>query len=511
MTEVFVDSLFNESFFLKKIGYASYTENGALSHSLIDPELKKEGIMGLFYKSIRDIDYSILDQYLKKASKEDTIMAIIITFYIRDCRGGKGERTLGRYCFKYFATNHKDQFIKVLKEIPEYGRWDDLIMLIYVEDVKHMIFDILSDRLKEDMTLMNSGKPVSLCAKWMPTENHRIDKLYKFVRQYTKYHKISIRTYRTMIISPLRKYIDIVERKLCAKDYINIDYSKVPSCTMHKLAKAFKKNDEERFSKWKSDLAKGTNSAKVNAGQLFPYEIIRNYMFIHNDINELYEAQWKQLVKDNSGIYNNSLVVCDVSGSMCNSSNSSNPNIRPIDVAISLGILIAENAEEPFKNRLITFTKDPEFINIENKKTLLDKIRHISKAPWGMNTDLQKTFDVILTVAKFSNTLPENMIKRLYIISDMQFDIATNNTSTNFKSIKEKFRNAGYKLPQIIFWNVAGCDDVPVTIHETGTALISGFSPSIMKYISADDITPWTVVLDTLNNERYSRLKALLR
>lgn len=489
---------------------STHTANGALSNSLIDPSLQKEGLIGLFYKSVRGITNETLELYVKKACDEDINKAIALVFYIRDCREGKGERDIARKCFNIIAKEYHEKLLKVIYLLPEYGRWDDLILLSEIKDFEKCVFDIVYNTLNKDLLLMSEKKPVSLCAKWCPTESHKIDKSSKFIGKFTKYHKISRKYYRQHYLTPLRKYINIVESHLCKKDFETIDYSKVPSCAMNKLSKIFEKNDNVRFIEWKTGLK--TGDTKVNA-KLFPHEIVKKYMN-NNDyfcditnVDELCEAQWKEIVKNANELQNleHSIVVCDVSGSMFGGNK-----VLPIHVSVALSLLIAEITKPPFQDIVITFSGDPEYYQIKSK-LLYEKINEIMKINWGASTNIQKVFDLILDTGKLNQIPNENMPKKIIIISDMQFNYASENT-TNFEEIKNKFYKNEYTMPQLVFWNVNGVfTDCPVTIDEQGTVLMSGYSDIILKYLTDGiECTPWSILLNTLESSRYSKIVDIL-
>lgn len=508
-TNSFLTALNTESFryYGLQSHNSTYTANGAKSNAFADETLKWEGMIGLFYKSVRGLDNSTLLTYLKKAIDETAIGAILLVFYIRDCRGGKGERDLARTCFNYLCSDVRTIPLmrKVLHELPEYGRWDDLVVLFNNQEFKKEIIHLLKNRLDQDLLLMNESKPISLLSKWMPTEKHAVDKKINFTKPFLQMLNMSPRQYRMLYLSPLRKHLDIVERNICAGLWGNIDFSKVPSCAMHKLAKAFAKHEPERFSEWKKGLEKGIT--KVNAGQLYPHEIVKTYL--KSDTHDLLlEAQWKEIVKQTNelGVLSNSIVVCDVSGSMYNSGQ----NVQPIEVAISLGLLIAEVTKEPFSNNMITFSDTPEFVKVVGKD-LVDRINTTKSIKWRMSTNIQSVFDLVLE-SSIRHRVPKcDMPSRIFIISDMQFNEACSN-HTNYQVIKQKYNNAGYDMPQLVFWNVAArTNDYPVQITDGGTALISGFSPSILKYICETKVfTPIGVLQTVLNSDRYKRLRDLL-
>jgi hypothetical protein len=274
---------------------------------------------------------------------------------------------------------------------------------------------------------------------------------------------------------------------------------------MHKLSSAFEKHDPQRFSEWVKSLA--TGAAKVNAGQLFPHEII--YAMTKSASSDtaqhlLFEAQFAELIKKYSadGMFSNTLAVCDVSGSMSNSRSSTGAN-TPINVCIGLGLIIAALTEQPFTGKVITFSNNPVYVDLSKCKSLYEKLNMLKNAQWGMNTDLQKVFDLILSTARSENIMQQDMPRRIIIISDMQFDMAQQG-HTNYDVVREQYRQCGYELPTIVFWNVnAKYSDFPISATDKGI-LISGYGPSILKYIYQDKLTtPLDVLNEVLYAERY--------
>lgn len=508
------------------------TENGALSNAIVDPTDEYEGRLGLFYKSVRGVDKDTLSKYLTKALKENRTDTIILAYHIRDCRGGKGERDLGRNAllkvFTYLWDLHNNpplslininiqEYIELYRELlcqlADYGRWDDLIWIYgnwnkaeSNERPRHMIFDLIRQRLESDLQSFKSNTPCSLCAKWLPTEKHKLDRETNFVSEFCKYTKISPKKYRKEFIVPLRKYIDIVERNICSGNWNIINYSTVPSCTMQKLKKAFAKHDPERFNEWVSQLESG--KTKVNSTQLFPHQLVHEYMSNNCQFDRLLEAQWRNFVDQarQSGTFENSLVVCDVSGSMMFGCGSNiDGQSAPINICLALGVLISQVIAPPFNGKVITFSNKPQYVDLSQELTLSNKLNFLKRAHWGMNTDFQKIFDLILTTAQ-ANKIPESqMPKRLYVISDMQFDQASSkNDKTNFDVIRNKYSNHGYQLPEIVFWNVNGkCTDFPITRFDHGL-LVSGFSPSVLNFIYKNgDCTPVGLLKTVINDSRY--------
>lgn len=524
------------------------TWNGAVSLYTPDMTGRTSGRMGLFFKSVRDLSVIRLYEYLREAANENLIDAFLLAFHIRDCREGKGERSLGRRALVWLFLNYPSEFSRVAHLIAEYGRWDDIIELwpgvLDLTDLQHArsnwcaniedetslehlrelqssFVSLMARQLVDDRAKMEAGEPVTICAKWSPTEKDSYDRKYKTVQTLCNSMKINPAAYRKQYTTPLRAYLKIVERYMCDNHWEEIQFSKVPSCAMKRLKKAFHKHTPELFSAWKQKLQKG--EVTVLARQLYPHELVHEVR-VKNAADIVCEAQWKVLEDEvkKLGVLNNAICICDVSGSMSNwgfsSFSSKNPSFSPMDVSIALSLIVSNAVVGPFHNHVITFCENPNFHVVKNG-SLYDRFKALSNSPWGTSTNLQGVFDLILNQARKHKLSPEDMPKRLFIFSDMQFDQATSNTAygqnipkTNYEVIETKYAKFGYTRPQIVFWNLAGSStDFPVSVDDQGTALISGFSPSIMKaLLNGRDYSPYTVLRDTLDAERYSPVRSAL-
>jgi hypothetical protein len=349
---------------------------------------------------------------------------------------------------------------------------------------------------------MNRGEACSIAAKWAPSEGDSLDRKYSVVQELCKVLDRSPRLYRKTIISPLRGYLDIVERRICQGDWTDIDYSRVPSCCMNKLKKAFERHSPENFDDWLNKVKIG--KSKINAKQLFPHQLVSQYMYTgRNTISKIIELQWKVLVDKTRelGIFDSSIVVCDVSGSMYNGET-----IKPIWVSTALGILISTVTRAPFTNNLITFETSPKF-KILQKRTLFDQVQEVLNMSWGGSTNIQEVFNVILRTAHRHKLTREELPKRVYIISDMQFNQADDsNSRTNYEAIVNKYKKYNYQVPQLVFWNVNGSssDFVAQTNHKN-IIMISGFSTDILKSVlNLGEFSPVSALISTLDDERYA-------
>lgn len=420
-------------------------------------------------------------ELFKKAFAEDNEKAVRILFYLRDVRGGQGERDLFRICLEWLGEEEPEVFEKIVNFVPEYGRFDDLFF------DNNECFAILKNTLVKDET----SETPSLLAKWLPTINASSSKTKakaKWMAKKLGYTSISYRK----TLRDIRKKLAVVEEKMSAKKWGEINYSAVPSQASRIYKNAFSKHDEERYGKFIEKATKG--EVKINASTLYPYQI---YNSVNRDYSETLEALWNQLPDYTQG--KNALVVADVSGSMSGD---------PMSVSVSLALYFAERNKGQFKDYFITFSGNPTLQKVTGKN-LRDKMRSLERADWEMNTDIQKVFDLILNTGLQNSVSQEEMPETIYIISDMEFDQATQSgrRKTNYDAIREKYLSSGYKLPNIVFWNVnARGGNLPVQQNENGVAMVSGFSPVIFK-MAIENKTPEQVMLDTINSERYNKIK----
>ena len=445
---------------------------------------------------------SIVPLYLR-ALEEDPETALRILFNSRDIRGGQGERNVFRHLLLNTPFEIRE---KIISLIPIYGRWDDLFVLDGCIDWNRVVNFVIS-KLSHDND--PETEHPSLLAKWMPSINASSKKTKALGKQFAKRMNLSEKEYRVMLTN-LRKKIDLVEHKMCSNNWPEIDYSKVPSKAGLMYRKSFIKHDLERYNNFMLSAVKLEN--KVNASALYPYEIAEKVTQAYGSVDPTEElvlqALWQNLPDYMEGKSFKGLVVADTSGSM----TSTMGNVKPIDVSISLAIYIAERNAGVWKNKFITFSENPEMQTIIGD-TIVDKIKNLSKADWGYNTDLIAVFKSILKAAKADSVAPEDMPEKIFIISDMQFDQACNsNTRTNFEQIKKNYAKYNYKMPDLIFWNVNGSANVPMTIHDTGTCLVSGCSPSILSAVlSGEVISPIDILKQAVYTERYDPVGEAIR
>ena len=435
-----------------------------------------------------------------KAFLENPQTALKILFWARDVRQGAGERRVFRTILAHLAERNPDLFTqKLVAQIPEFGRWDDLFVF-FGTAVERQAANVIENALQQND---------ALCAKWMPREKGAKSHIARALRRHMG---MTPRAYRKALSS----LTTVVETQMCNKEWDDINYSHVPSQAMRIYKNAFRRNAPEAWSGYMSQLASG--ETKVNAGAIHPHQILgpyiecssnrTSYRYDYNsyytteiqEIPQIVEEQWNALPNWMISNKGSILPVVDTSGSMYG---------LPIQVAVSLGIYIAERIAGPFQNHFVTFSDRPKMQKMTGE-TLRQKLTSVCSAEWGMSTNIVGTFKAILHHATTSGATAKDMPKTILILSDMEFDAATNNyiNESAMQTIRRQYSEAGFVLPNIVFWNLnARLGNVPVRFDEQGTALVSGFSPTIMKSIlSTDSFTAESIMRMTIDAERYNNI-----
>lgn len=465
---------------LQKATNRATTENGgATNASTLNPCLD---FFALGASKRNDID-SVVRLFAKAYAKDKTT-ALRTLFYIRDIRGGQGERDIFRACMEELSAIDPAVADNMLEFIPEYGRWDDLL---YHRAANGVAVKIVKEQLLKDA---KTDTP-SLLGKWMPSENASSEVTRKAAQNWAKSLGLKPSQYRKML-SKLRTKIDILERKMSDKKWMDIKYENVPSQAFRKHTAAFDRNDHERYQEFIGAVNKGEK--KVNTSTVTTAEVIQN---VRRGDDDSANAIWKSL--DNFVPEDlNAIVVADVSGSMWG---------RPMDISTSLALYFAERNKGVFAGKFLTFSGNPRLMEVSGR-TLTEKLRNISCADWGMNTNIEKTFDVLLKAAVTSGDT-ENIPRVIYIISDMEFDqCATGADETAFENAKRKWNEAGLELPTVVFWNVnARSDNAPATKFDTNVTLISGSNQSAFRF-AMEGKTPEQLMHEVIDSERYARIKA---
>lgn len=486
------------------------TENGAVGYRTTGKKLLD---LNFGVASLRSASEQIIINKFMDAYWENPVLAIKWLFYVRDIRQGIGERRLFRTVLKHLAKDKPEVINYVFNYVPEYGRYDDLWCLLDT-DLKQSVISIVKEQITEDKTNMENGKSISLCAKWMPSENASSNETKRYATIIRKGLDMTSRNYRKML-SQMRKYIDVVECKMSAKQWDEINYEAVPSRANLIYNNAFLRNDEERRRAYLGALEKG--EAKINAGTLFPHDIVHKYCSYGwisrlNNYDAALEGLWNALPNTVKGA-ENTIVVADGSGSMmCNVGN--NTNVTALDVANALAIYFAERASGEFKDKYITFSSRPQLVDFSSAKTLRDKLQIALRHNEVANTNIEATFELILQTAVNNHMSQEDMPKNILIISDMEFDSAGGYyvNETLFTTIAKKYAAHGYKLPRLVFWNVnSRTGTIPVKENNLGVALVSGFSVNIVNMVMSNKIDPFECLLDVLNTERYQVIEDAIK
>lgn len=476
----------------------STTENGAIGY-----KTSGSALLDLNYQvsSLRHASENEIALLFDKAFSENKYYATKWLFFARDIREGLGERRLFRICCKRLYNLDKKIFYSNLQIIPEYGRWDDLISLIGLNDsVDEKIIGIIKNQLDFDITNHNFGtKPISLLAKWLPSENASSAKTKSLARKVRKLLNLTPKEYR-IILSTLRKDLRIVERDMCNNKWEEIDYEKVPSLANLKYNKAFSRHDPERRLQYLSSVSKG--ESKMNMKAATPVDVLSKYGRRPVDVDFTLELAWKNLKDVN---IEDTLVVADGSASMTWNAFG---KILPLTVANALAIYSSEHNSSIYQNKYITFSGRPQFVEFTDKMSLLDKIQICLKHNECSNTNIEAVFDLILKAAVDNHLEQSEMVKNILIISDMEFDRSQGYENRLnkplFEIIKKRYNDAGYKLPKLIFWNVnSRTKTIPVTENELGVVLVSGFSQNTLKMVMNNKFDPYEVLIDTLNSKRY--------
>lgn len=414
---------------------------------------------------------------------ENSDVALRIAQWARDVRGGAGERQLFRDILVHLEKKDPDAALALLRKIPEVGRWDDIF--VFTSPVlKSAAYTMLGDALRN-----KDG----LAAKWTPRKG-------KIAAEIRSFFGMTPKQYRKSLVALTK----VVETQMCANDWDNINFSHVPSVAARNYKKAFNRHTH-LFAEYVARLVKGDKTVKVNADAIFPHDVLKGiaHSYVKFDKTETDHviAQWAALpnyVGDAS-----ILPIVDVSGSMtCPAGRAS--NVRCIDVAVSLGLYLADKNKGVFKDTFLTFSDKPELVTL--KGNIVQKVDQMEKSAWEMSTNLHAAMKKILDVAVKGNVPDSDMPKMLLILSDMQFNQCARYDDSAMEMIERKYAEAGYTVPQIVFWNLNSSDNVPVKADKSGAALVSGFSPSIMKALLSADLdqfTPEGIMLKTVMVPRY--------
>lgn len=478
---------------LKQNSSLNRTENGAVTRTTTQSTLYDLFALGGAYRKRTDDEVITL---FSKALGENEEYALKCLFYLRDIRGGQGERRFFRVCIHWLACNHPAMIIRNLPYIAEFGRWDDYYALVDTP-IENQVFDFLKSQFDIDL----ESKTPSLLGKWLKRENTSSYKSRILASKTRRAFKMTHKQYR-QALSLLGSRINILETLMSQNRWDEIEFDKIPSKAGMIYKNAFARHDvtRERYVRFMTDKA-----TKVNATTLYPYDVVHRARQVSNygkiDVNDVerltIQKYWDNLKDFFDGCSFNGLAIVDTSGSMYG---------MPIEVAISLGMYCAERAKGPFANHFMTFSRRPCLQAITGVD-FVDKVHNLQSAHWGMNTNIEAAFDLMLNTAINSRCSQDDLPDALIVISDMEFDdcVVEYNAlkeGTLFEFIERKWNTAGYRMPRLYFWNVdARHDNIPMK-DNGNISFISGFSATLFEQV-LKGVTGYDLMMDKLNSERY--------
>jgi hypothetical protein len=491
------------------------TENGAIGYrttgkNLLDLHFATASLRGAS-------EQEIINRFVK-AYYEDKITALKWLFYARDIRGGLGERRLFRIVFEYLAKNNRElPMLKLIELIPEYGRFDDLFILVETTYCDAVI-GFIRQQLEADVIAYEQNKSISLAAKWLPSINASCEETRRRGKIIASKMGMSEKEYRKTL-SALRSYLNLVECKMSEKHYDEISYEAVPSKANLIYRNAFMRHDGKRRKEYLLSLQKG--NTKIHSGTLYPHEIVHAYMegYYLGTYDETLEELWRALENtvecdetdyDTKKCMENTIIVADGSGSMMTSIGGS--TCTALSVANALAIYFAERSSGRFKNQYITFSSNPQLVDLSSGESLREKLQIAHAYNEVANTDIYKVFQLILKTALTNRMEQWELPKNIVIISDMEFDGCAENASEKlFHQIAAEYKIYGYKIPRLVFWNVnSRTNTIPVKENALGVALVSGFSVNLFNMIVSNELDPYKGLLAVLNTPRYKVIDKIM-
>ena len=492
---------------LKKRENTSVTENGAIGYKTSNSALLD---LNFAVSSLRHSDEEEIIQLFDRAFYENKEHALKWLFFARDIREGIGERRLFRICYRRLADLDINLFYSNLNNIPEYGRWDDIISCIGINDeIDEYIKVMIQNQLSADLLDMKVKRPISLLGKWLPSENASSKNTKELAKIVRRLLGMTPRSYR-LLLSKLRKYIKVTEVYACSNKWGSIDYERVPSLANLKYKNAFLKHDKNRRMTYLESVGKGHNQMNMEVST--PVDIVSGYcngwMGV-GEYDQTLELAWDNL-KDIS--ISDTLVVADGSGSMLMNISG---KTTALDVANALAIYTSQHNNKPYNDKYITFSANPQFVDLSKADNLCEKLQIAQEHSEIANTNIEAVFNIILDVAIEKHISGNEMIKNILIISDMEFDEAQRSyfdkgkelTKPLFDEIKKRYKNAGYNLPKLIFWNVnSRTKTIPLIENELGVTLVSGFSQNVLKMVMSNKYNPYEVLMEILDSERYNAI-----
>ena len=499
---------------LKEHESITNTENGATAYNTTLLRAYDLFALGGAYRSRTDEE--VIDLF-RKAFNEDADVALKTLFYLRDVRGGQGERRFFRVAMKWLCQKHPKVAINLLNYIPFFGRYDDLWECGYGTRIFPSVISIIWETLQCDLIAYKKGEPVTLLAKWLPSENASSKHTKKMAKAITEGLGMSHKVYRKTL-SKLRERIKVVERLMSQGRWDEIKFEEVPSRAGMKYAAAFSRREmiKEQYRKFiKSD------DTKVHADVLYPYDVIRKIKLeehwdcktfkstysLNADVDrDVINKYWNNLPDYFNDKENSMLCIVDTSGSMRDGGNP-----QPTDVANGLAIYAAEHNKGEFANQFITFSSTPHFVKFTEDMDVIDKQMFICSKEEVANTDLLKTFELLRNIT-LKNNCADDLPESLVVISDMEIDFGSRFDSrdeaiTEMAGERMIWEEWGLKMPKLVYWNVCARNDIFLEDCGPDITFVSGCSPIIFKSLLTGK-TGLDVFKDmVINNQRYASIK----
>ena len=490
------------------------TENGAVAYkSTLNACLDAFSLLGTMHKSSDEEILKVFD----KAFNENPKLAMRLLFYVRDVRGGQGARRVFRTIMKHLAEFEPKLVIENRYNIAEFGRYDDFLCLLDTP-LRKEISDFLRTCVATDLiNIIGGGDTISLIGKWLPSENASSKESKRYAKMLIEDWKISPKSYRQMLVS-LRRKLNVVETDMSSGNWNSIKFDEVPSKASLRYTNAFFRHSSNNYIQFLKDVAAGRT--KINAATLFPVDIVKKITKmgwrtnVDDTQRKLYDAMWNALPNYFGDKEETGICVVDTSGSMYDGTS--------LEVALSLGLYCADKCKGPFKNHFITFSANPDLQEVRGRD-IVEKVRAMSCADWGMNTNIKAVFDLLLTTAVRHRCPQSDIPSKIYIISDMQFDEARrvrySSNETYLESLREEWSRYGYELPSIVYWNVRASKDggmFQTTYNGIDCCIVGGYSASLFRDVingtivevnekgeKKEKLDPMVVMYKTLMSERY--------
>lgn len=501
----------------------------------------------------KQTDSLLTDLHLIRESNREEYVEYMSLLYrlighTRDMIDGKGEYTLA-YMLLNVWNNHYPElaqyafhnFVIPLVSLHPYGSWKDIKYLYKYDNNSSLIqygINLMIHQLRVDSVSVNP----SLAAKWVPREKSQFKELFTMLATtYFQNYIMSATTLESQkkailkakmdfrkLISSLNKKLDTVQIKQCANNWATIDPAKQTSITMHKQKKAFLNLDKTGNTRYESDdriecanhfteyVKKATTGEVEIKGKRISLNDFTEHAIKLRQPNDAVEidilnAQWKNN-STQTGPLGKMIAMVDVSGSMFGD---------PMHAAIALGIRIAEKSM--LGKRVLTFSANPTWVNLDKHENFYDMVQTIAKANWGMNTNFNAALKKILDAIIAQKLKPEDVEDMvLAIFSDMQMDQADN--ACLMDSIEKRYADAGQRLwgkpfkpPHILFWNLRSSSGFPTLSTQKNASMMSGFSPALLNLFCNEGLdalqscTPWSLFVKGLENDRYKVLDEYIR